>query len=133
MDWSYRLLTPRQRDLFARLAVFAGQVEWTRSSRSVVTATTTALSSTLADLVDRSLVTVHVGNPTTYGMLETLRAFGRGQLPEPIMDALKGQHSGWALTLAEDTHAAEVTPNQGSPRRRFDAHLADIRHAPTRS
>ena len=28
VDWSYRLLTPRQRALFTRLAVFAGPVEW---------------------------------------------------------------------------------------------------------
>ena len=45
------------------------------------------------------------------------------------MDALSEQHSGWALALAEDTYAAEVTPHQGSARRRFDAHLADIRRA----
>ena len=130
VDWSYRLLTPRQRDLFARLAVFAGQVEWDAIVQVCRDGDDDGPEfSTLADLVDRSLVTVHVGNPTTYGMLETLRAFGRGQLPEPLMDALKRQHSGWALALAEDTHAAEVTPHQGSPRRRFDAHLADIRRA----
>ncbi len=31
--------------------------------------------------------------------------------------------------LADDTYAGEVTPHQGSARRRFDAHLADIRRA----
>ena len=85
--------------------------------------------SDLADLVDRSLVTVHLGDPTTYGMLDTLRAFGRRQLPEPAIGALRSQHCDWALALADGTYAGEVTPHQGSARRRFDAHLAEIRHA----
>ncbi len=94
VDWSYRLLTPRQRDLFTRLAVFAGQVEWDAIVQVCRDGDDDGPEfSDLADLVDRSLVTVHVGNPTTYGMLETLRAFGRRQLPEPLMDALKRQHS----------------------------------------
>jgi hypothetical protein len=42
---------------------------------------------------------------------------------------LSRQHADWALALAEETHAAEVTPHQGGARRRFDAHLADLRRA----
>jgi predicted ATPase len=130
VDWSYRLLTPRQRDLFTRLAVFAGPVEWDAIVQVCRDGDDDGPEfPTLADLVDRSLVTVHVGNPTTYGMLETIRAFGRRQLPEAAVEALSKQHCDWALALAEDTYAAEVTPHQGSARRRFDAHLADIRRA----
>ena len=130
VDWSYRLLTPRQRDLFTRLAVFAGQVEWDAIQKVCRGGDENSPEfSDLADLVDRSLVTVHLGDPTTYGMLDTLRAFGRRQLPEPAIGALRSQHCDWALALADDTYAGEVTPHQGSARRRFDAHLAEIRHA----
>ena len=93
VEWSYRLLTPRQRDLFARLAVFAGQVEWDAIVQVCRDGDDDPEFSTLADLVDRSLVTVHVGNPTTYGMLETLRAFGRASIAGAAMDALSEQHS----------------------------------------
>ena len=131
VDWSYRLLTPRQRDLFTRLAVFAGQVEWDAIvNRFVVDGDEDGPEfSDLADLVDRSLVTVHLGDPTTYGMLETLRAFGRRQLPEPAMGRCEANiatgRSRWPKTRTQ----AEVTPHQGSARRRFDAHLAEIRRA----
>ena len=130
VDWSYRLLTPRQRDLFTRLAVFAGQVEWDAIQEVCRGGDEDSPElSDLADLVDRSLVTVHPGDPTTYGMLDTLRAFGSLQLAEPAMAALRSQHCDWALALADDTYAGEVTPHQGSARRRFDAHLAEIRRA----
>ena len=130
VDWSYRLLTPRQSDLFTRLAVFAGHVEWDAIQKVCRGVDENSPEfSDLADLVDRSLVTVHLGDPTTYGMLDTLRAFGRRQLPEPAIGALRSQHCDWALALADDTYAGEVTPHQGSARRRFDAHLAEIRHA----
>jgi predicted ATPase/class 3 adenylate cyclase len=130
VDWSYRLLSPPQRDLFNRLAVFAGPVEWDAIAQVCCDGDEDRPDfADLADLVDRSLVTVHVGDPTTYGMLETLRAFGRRQLTEPTMQALTERHCAWALALAADTYAAEVTPHQASARRRFDAHLADLRRA----
>ena len=51
--------------------MFAGQVEWdaiVQVCRGVDDDRPEFQA--LADLVDRSLVTVHVGNPTTYGMLD---------------------------------------------------------------
>jgi predicted ATPase/DNA-binding SARP family transcriptional activator len=132
VDWSYRLLTESQRQLFVQLAVFVGPVE----ADAIVTVcgadarANTPVVETLSQLVDRSLVTVAVGHPTTYGMLDTLRAFGRRQLSmAPAKKDLRDRHARWALSLAEDTLRADLTPGQALARRRFDAHLADIRHA----
>ena len=85
VDWSYRLLTEPQRHLFVQLGVFVGPVD----ADAIVTVcgadacTDMPVVEILSQLVDRSLVTVAVGDPTTYGMLDTLRAFGRRYLSMP--------------------------------------------------
>ena len=45
------------------------------------------------------------------------------------MKDLRDRHARWALSLAEDTLRAELTPDQALARRQFDAHVADIRRA----
>ena len=78
VEWSYRLLSDRQRLLFDRLSVFAGSSTSTRSRPSAVTEPmdpSTSLDP--GSLVDKSLV--HVDRPgidARYRLLETLRQFG---------------------------------------------------------
>ncbi len=74
VEWSYGLLDAEQRALFERLSVFAGPVEY--AAVEAVCGDAAALP----DLVDRSLVVRRAGDPQTFGMLETLRAFGRSRL-----------------------------------------------------
>ena len=51
----------------------------------------------LPDLVDRSLVVRRAGDPQTFGMLETLRAFGRSRLAvDPSAQRLRARHATWA-------------------------------------
>ena len=87
--WSYGLLDDEQRTLFDRMSVFAGPVEYT----AVVAVCGDAAA--LPDLVDRSLVVRHRGEPARFGMLETLRAFGRSPVAgDPGRDPAAGPTRG---------------------------------------
>ena len=122
--WSYGLLDDRQRALFARLSVFGGPVEL-----GAVTAVC-GDAAALPDLVDRSLVVRHPGEPARFGMLETLRAFGRTRLAtDPVARHLRVRHAAWAARLADEVTADRRGPGETAAIRRFDAHLADLRRA----
>jgi predicted ATPase/DNA-binding SARP family transcriptional activator len=122
--WSHGLLDERQRTLFERLSVFAGPVE-----RTAVVAVC-GDADALPDLVDRSLVVRVEGEPARFGMLETLRAFGRSRLAaDPGGPALRARHATWAARLADEVTAARRGPGEAAAIRRFDAHLADLRRA----
>jgi predicted ATPase/DNA-binding SARP family transcriptional activator len=122
--WSHGLLDERQRTLFERLSVFAGPVE------RVAVVAVCGDAEALPDLVDRSLVVRVEGEPARFGMLETLRAFGRSRLAaDPRGRALRARHATWAARLADEVTAARRGPGEAAAIRRFDAHLADLRRA----
>ncbi len=133
VEWSTGLLTETERELFVRLAVFGGAVE---ADAVVAVCAGPGLPAAvtrqaLADLVDRSLVTVaHAGGPPRYGMLETLRAFGRGRLvARRDAAALRARHADWALLLAGEVARGRWGPAEPEFVARFDAHLAELRRA----
>ncbi len=97
IDWSYRLLSESEQALFMRLCVFAGGFDL-EAAHSVCGADGACESDTLellAGLVDKSMVVVRsVTDRARYGVLETLRAFGRERLDE------HGAHARYALRHA---------------------------------
>jgi predicted ATPase/DNA-binding SARP family transcriptional activator len=122
--WSHGLLDDEQRRLFQRMSVFAGAVEYA----AVVAVCGDA--SALPDLVDRSLVVRQAGEPPAYGMLETLRAYGRAQLAaDPEAQRLRVRHARWAAGLADEIAAGRRGAGEIAAHRRFDTHLADLRRA----
>lgn len=122
--WSHGLLDDRQRELFEKLAVFAGAVE-----RAAVAAVCDEVGA-LPDLVERSLVVRRPGDPDRFGMLDTLRAFGRAKLArDPRAGALRARHAAWAVSLADEVRADRRGPGEPAAVRRFDAHLPDLRRA----
>ncbi|MGQ0575561.1 MAG: BTAD domain-containing putative transcriptional regulator [Pseudonocardia sp.] len=122
--WSYSLLDERRRVLFERLAVFAGPVE------RVAVAAVCGDSTALPDLVERSLVVRHPGSPDRFGMLETLRAFGRTRLArDPGATTLRSAHATWAVRLADEVGADRRGPGEAAAVHRVDAHLPDLRRA----
>jgi predicted ATPase len=72
IEWSYDLLSPAEKDLFARLAVFSGG--WTLSAAEAVC---DAELDMLDSLVDKNLIRFD-GN--RYAMLETIREFATERL-----------------------------------------------------
>lgn len=105
LDWSYRLLTDREKVFFARLSVFAGGFD-VDAAHGVCAAPDDVEDDTLellTGLVDKSLVTVRSsGGRSRYGVLETLRAYGRERLREDgTEDRVARRHAEYFAALAE--------------------------------
>jgi len=93
--WSYDLLDERERELFARLAVFAGGF-----TLEAAEAVCEASLDDVAAIVDKSLVR---RQGERLGMLETIRAFALEKLAErDFADAVRDRHTSYFEDLAED-------------------------------
>jgi predicted ATPase/DNA-binding CsgD family transcriptional regulator len=102
LDWSYSLLTEKQRLLWARLSIFAGGFG-ERAAATVCAAGTPDADFTqiLASLVEASIVQRDpASTPPRYSMLEVVRHYGRLKLRESG-DELQVQrrHRDWVLEL----------------------------------
>jgi diguanylate cyclase (GGDEF)-like protein len=83
IDWSYQLLSPSERLLFARLSVFAGT--WTLDGAMAVCAgpelPQTVIDEQVAQLVDKSLVLMEThGAHNRYRFLQSTREYARERL-----------------------------------------------------
>ena len=112
--WSYDLLDPEERHLFARLSVFSGSfeldaVEGVCVERSSGASTVSIL---LANLVDKSMVQVTGRDFPRYRLLETLREYGRLRLGDAEWDEVRARHSSWYLKVAETSAADLAGPDE---------------------
>ncbi len=109
IDWSYRLLSESEQGLFARLSVFAGgfDLDAAHGVCGVPGAVEDDTLDLLTGLVDKSMVVVRGGTEIArYGVLETLRAYGRERLQENgISDDSATRHAGYYAELAEQAAA----------------------------
>jgi predicted ATPase/class 3 adenylate cyclase len=96
--WSYDLLDPPGRQLFARLAVFAGTFAL-EAAEKVCDADLDGV----AALVDSSLVKP-IGDDR-FLMLETIREYALERLSGEEGQELRRRHAGFFLALAEDSYA----------------------------
>ena len=114
IDWSYDLLSPKERLLLQRLSVFAGG--WTLEAAEMVCADQTGeppcseqqlasveIMDLLALLVDKSLVIAEPGaRESRYRMLETIRQYARERLLETGGgERMHDRHLAYFLQLAE--------------------------------
>jgi predicted ATPase/DNA-binding SARP family transcriptional activator len=116
IDWSYHLLSEPEQELFTRLSVFAGgfDLEAAHGVCGVDASTEDDTLDLLTSLVDKSMVSVRGGaERTRYGVLETLRAYGRDRLLEKgIGDQLAMAHASYFTELAQQAAAGMHTEDE---------------------
>ena len=113
IDWSYRLLSGPEQQLFARLSVFWGGADLA-AVQAVCGRPGDRESDTLAlltTLVDKSMVVVqNESGGTRYRVLETLRAYGRERLPNAAQMARA--HARYYVELADEAAAGMRGPEE---------------------
>jgi len=140
IDWSYRLLTTSEQQLFMRLSVFAGGFDLD-AAHGVCGAEEDTDDDTLellTGLLDKSMVTMRSGaGGSRYGVLETLRAYGRDRLRENgIYEVCASRHARYYTELARRAaagmHSAEerewverMLPDYDNLRVAFEHAMAD--------
>jgi predicted ATPase/transcriptional regulator with XRE-family HTH domain len=132
IDWSYDLLSRRDRLLFERLAVFAG---WTLEAADAVCTgeeiNCAEVLNGLTALIDQSLVVVaEHGAERRYGLLETVRQYAWERLLESgkASDAQE-RHLAWCLELAEKSDPERPGTNQHAGLTQLEAEHANLRGA----
>jgi predicted ATPase/DNA-binding CsgD family transcriptional regulator len=115
IEWSYKLLTPPQRRLLDRLAIFPGDFgsEAARAVSADAGTTQREVDDTLRTLVEKSLVEVETGiGPTRYRLLEVIRSFGLERLAaDGDDDRRREAHATWCVAMVE----AAGQPRRGRP------------------
>jgi predicted ATPase/DNA-binding winged helix-turn-helix (wHTH) protein len=124
LDWSYNLLSERERLVLRRLSVFAGIFTLEAACSVAADADAdeaqvdqTQVITALVSLVAKSLVTVGSGDTATrYRLLDTTRAYAAGKLAEiGEVDAIKRRHAIYYRELFErnDTSFLASTDDAG--------------------
>ena len=133
IGWSYDLLEPPERTLFARLSVFRGSfelaaVEHVCGFGRIAPGDVAAL---VAGLVDHSLVTVvESSTGRRYRLLETVRAFARDRLEEAGDTAeVRERHRAWCVGVADGLRRARYGTLGASVTDRLDEVADDLQAA----
>jgi tetratricopeptide (TPR) repeat protein len=130
MDWSYRLLSERERTLFRRLAVFAGGFTL-EAAESVCADDLPEALELLLSLLDKSLLVYEEQEGEgRYRLLETLRRYAGENLDEAEEGArLRARHRDYFLALAEEAVPSLVGPEQALWLERLDRERDNFREA----
>lgn len=98
--WSYDLLSKGEQDLFCRLSVFPGSFSL-EAVLAVAGAGPQEATEDLFALVSKSMVATlgQEAGPSRYGLHETLRQFGAGQLNEATAEQARAGHARYYLAL----------------------------------
>jgi predicted ATPase/class 3 adenylate cyclase len=136
VDWSFGLLTARERETLTRLSVFAGGFDLEAAEAICATAEVDALDvlDLLGSLVDKSLVVAdHSPQLVRYRLLETIRQYSAQELLRAEGDdgvlAVRDRHARYYLGLAKAGGPATTGRGQGQWLRRFDAEWDNLRAA----
>ena len=125
VEWSYRLLSEAEQEVFRRLSAFPGP-----SLAGALAVAGAGAEPAVLRLVDCSLLAPPRAGPDgrlRYGMLETLRAFGRVQLTaNGELGEADAALTRYALDVAQQASAGlETSPGEVAAARWLDAEDAD--------
>ena len=134
MDWSYRLLSPEERTLLARISVFAGGCTLQSAHRVCAEEDQDewAILDLLSQLADKSLVVVDESRTgeARYRLLETVRQYGMERLQETDdMDTLRTRHLEHFLELARNAGPQMMGPDQAAWGMRLESDYDNFRLA----
>jgi predicted ATPase/DNA-binding SARP family transcriptional activator len=137
IDWSYELLSEKERILLRRLSVFAGG--FTLESAEVVTSgegiTPSQMMDLLGNLIDKSLVIPYgwsgtVESETRYGMLETIHEYAREKLKEAGEEAtIRERHLEYFASFVRRAQQGIYSTEQAPWFRRLDQEIDNLRVA----
>jgi predicted ATPase/class 3 adenylate cyclase len=134
IDWSFSLLSPVERILFGRLAIFAGG--WTLESAESICAgdglERYEVLDTLQKLVSKSLVILDEGveGRARYRMLETIRQYASEKLVDSSqLSLLHDRHLDWFLDFEEQARPMLFGGEQVVMLNRLDAEHDNFRAA----
>jgi len=133
IDWSYALLSQNEQRLFERLTVFAGGFTLDAAERVCAGGEVAEdeIMDLLARLVDHSMVaTAASRGRVRYGLLETLRQYGRHRLEQRgDFESVSAAHAGYYVALAEETTPALSDAREAEAVSLLDQELANLRAA----
>jgi predicted ATPase/transcriptional regulator with XRE-family HTH domain len=134
IDWSHDLLSPKERALFRRLAVFVGG--WTLEAAEAVCAGDEIAHDEVLDLssqlLGHSLIVAEVGTGERprYRFLETIRRYAQERLLESgERPALGRQHAAHFLAIADEAAPELCGPGAASWLARLDCERDNLRAA----
>ena len=115
IQWSYDLLTPAERTVFERLAVFAGSfdIESATAVAGFEPLTTDDVLDGISGLVDASLLTAQMPRegPASYRQLEAIRRFAFSRLDDSgIRAEAEQRHSQYHMELGRMAGEFRTTP-----------------------
>ncbi|MFE4870942.1 BTAD domain-containing putative transcriptional regulator [Streptomyces sp. NPDC056682] len=128
VEWSWSLLSDREREFAAQLTVFAGGA--TAEAAALVCGAGPDADDLLASLCDKSLVEAGQGR---YRMLETIRAYAAEQLPLSERELTVRAHTAYFLDLAETADPELRSSGQLRWLERLSTEHANLRAALVRS
>ena len=132
IDWSYDLCTAAERQLWARLTIFAGTFEFDAAAQVAGLAVTPeSVLDVLSSLVDKSiLVREDADTVVRFRMLETLREYGRQKLRESgEYEELRHRHRKWYRQLVLTAEAEWLSHRQPYWFARLDREKPNLREA----
>jgi predicted ATPase/class 3 adenylate cyclase len=136
VDWSFSLLTPADRDILTRLAVFSGGFALEAAEQVCTTSDTDELAvlDSISSLVGKSLVIAdHASDSVRYRMLETIRQYCAQELLRTSGDdavlQLRNRHAAYFAALAESSEPGLRGRDQGTWLRRLDLEWDNLRAA----
>ncbi|HEY3508027.1 MULTISPECIES: ATP-binding protein [Kribbella] len=132
IEWSYALLDPAEREMFAQLSVFKGG--WTLGAAAAVLSgvrTRVEALDLIGRLADKSLIKVtRRGGVARYYMLMVIREFAADRLQAAGgAEAAAERHARHYLSLVEEAEGQLRGPEQGEWLDRLEAELSNLRAA----
>lgn len=122
MAWSFELLSPEERQLLARLSVFAGEFTLESVARVCLDGDEDLALALVERLVAASLVVPEErDSEMRYRLLETVRQYAAERLDEPTTEHVRRAHAQYFLRLAE---RADLTAARRGAGQRLDLAIA---------